>query len=128
MTGLVAGSTSEVYQDLLRRGVTEYIRNCVILRQSLNVKRRSTAVCRWTGVDRAWLFTGETGSPSHVPTILIGSVTAMPDYSATKKQWLKRAPSLTQTGRGRFRLTQDWWFQKNWSFNLYLGTDEDGNP
>lgn len=124
---LVAGTAND-FQNLLCRGVTEYIRNCVILRQSLNVKRTSVAVCRWTGVDRAWLFSGESGSPSHVPAILIGSVSAMPDYDATKKQWLKRAPSLQQIGRNRFKLTQDWWFQRNWSYILYAGTNEDGNP
>lgn len=128
MSGLGAGTTADVYQNLLRRGTTEYIRNCVILRQSLVVKRTSTAECRWAGVDRAWLFTGETGSPEHVPRILIGSVESMPDYDATKRQWLKRAPSMQQVGRSRFRMSQDWWFQKNWSYNLYLGTDEDGNP
>jgi len=125
------GSNAEVYYNLLLRGTDQYIRSTAVLRTTITVSRRSLITLDWKGVDRAWKIDGEDGSPNLDQTgqgALIGQITQLPGYDATKKQWLKRAPQLTQTGRRNYTVAQEWWFAEYWSRNLYGGDAGTDNP
>ena len=119
------------YQKLLLRNVTQYVRTAAILRSTIRIGRNSDLAAGWTGVDQAWKLDGEAGSPS--PSgfgsgAIIGAIGLMAEADATKKQWLKRAPTARPLGRGRFNIGQDWWYAARWSRNQYLGDAEAGNP
>jgi len=30
--------------------------------------------------------------------------------------------------RGRYQISQEWWFARRWSYTLYNGDNEAGNP
>lgn len=127
-----SGAPATTYYELLLRGTDEYVRSAAILRQTLLVGARSTTQANWEGVDRAWKFDSEPGSPD-MPTagqqVIIGSVESMDDFFPSLRQWLKRAPTITQAGRRRFRIQTEWWFARNWSEVLYSGTNINGeNP
>jgi len=37
-------------------------------------------------------------------------------------EWLKRPPTVTQVGRGKYYIIQEWWGATKWSSDLYGGT------
>jgi len=126
-----SGEPSETYYKLLLRGTDQYVRSTAVLRTTITVSRRSQITLDWNGVDRAWKIDGQTGSPDLDQTgqgALIGQIINLPGYNAEKKQWLKRAPQLTQTGRRNYTITQEWWYANRWSNNLYGGDSETDNP
>jgi hypothetical protein len=120
------------YLQLLMRGTDQYVRSIAVLRSRITVSRRSQITCDWTGVDRAWRLTGDSASGGPNLNLgqaaLLGQISSMPEADDTKKQWLKRAPSLTMTGSKSYTMTQEWWFARAWSENLYDGDAADGNP
>jgi len=129
LAGLVG--TPLLYAKFLMRGSAEYVRTQVILRKSIKVGRRSAMTASWVGVDEAWSLAGGSGSPDPSgvgSSALIGTIASMPEADNTKRQWLKRAPQMRQIGGNKWSITQDWWFARRWSYNLYLGNSEDGNP
>jgi len=117
-----AADPATTYQKHLFRGTTAYIRTGVILRKTLKVATGSDVTAAWSNVDRAQLLddTGFNESGSNNKD-LIGSITEMPEEDSTKKQWFKRAPQLQPIGDNKYMLTQDWWFAREWSANLYDG-------
>jgi hypothetical protein len=136
-TAPAIGSAEEVYYNLLLRGTDQYVRSTAVLRTTLTVSRRSLLSLNWVGVDRAWKLNGdgdaESGSPDLNQTgqgALIGQISLLPGFDGDKKQWLKRAPQLTQSGRRNYTMTQEWWYAEAWSTNLYGGTVDatGGNP
>ena len=56
-----------------------------------------------------------------VPPDVIGQIAAMPNASATKKQWLTRAPTVCKVSKREFEIVQDLWFAEAWSESLYAG-------
>jgi hypothetical protein len=119
------------YARLLLRGTNEFVRSTAILRSTIVVNSRTSARASWAGVDRAWKLSGESGSPSIPGTgasAIVGVIGDMPDFSAAKKQWLKRAPQIRSLERGRYQIAQEWWFSRRWSYALYSGDNEADNP
>ena len=118
------GEPYATYYKLLLRGVDQYVRSAAVLRSTINVSRRSLVAGRWVGVDRAWKLNSEDGSPD-LDTVgqgaIIGSISEMPEADATKKQWLKRAPQITMASKRSYTITQEWWYARAWSANLYGG-------
>ena len=126
-----ANDPEKTYYKLLLRGVKEFVRSSAILRRTVVVGPNSLEVANWTGVDKAWKLRGESGSPDLRTTgdaKIIGVISSMDEYDSTKKQWLKRAPQVTQLSRRQFRITIEWWFARRWSHALYAGDNENGNP
>jgi hypothetical protein len=120
-----------LYAKFLMRNAAEYRRTQVVLRKSIKVGRRSAMTAAWDGVDLAWKLSGESGSPNPTGTgsaALIGTIASMSEADNGKKQWLKCAPQMRQVGGNKWSITQDWTFARRWSYNLYLGDSEDGNP
>ena len=130
--GIRVGSEPSVtYFALLRRGVSEYVRTAIILRKTITAGPRSLLRASWTGVDRAWKLDGEPGSPNLATAgeaAIIGALSEMDDFDNEKKQWLKRGPTVSPTGRRRYNISAEWWFARRWSETLYSGENEDGNP
>jgi len=120
------------YIQLLYRGTDQYLRSSAILRSTLTVSRRSLVTASWTGVDRAWKLSGDAASGGPDLNVgqaaLIGAIETMAEADGTLKQWLKRAPQLTMSGRKSYTIIQEWWFARAWSANLYAGDQVDGNP
>jgi len=141
---LPAGSPMDEYYNLLIRQTQQYVRSAMILRSSIAVGSRSLVTAAWEGVDYAWTLNGteteadaaetlgmQMGNPNLATTgdaTIIGAVAAMPEFDATKKQWLKRAPQIRAVSRRRYSIVQDWWYARDWSHILYLGDDVAGNP
>jgi len=128
---LMVGEPDTTYARLLLRGVGEFVRSTAILRATTIVNARTVAKATWNGVDRAWALTGAGGAPNPPGTGsagIVGVISDMPDYETGKLQWLKRAPQVRSLDRGRFQIVQEWWFSKRWSYVLYDGDNEAGNP
>ncbi len=126
-----ASATAVVYRDLLLRGADEFVRSSAILRKTINVGPRSTIQGSWKGNDRAWKIDGEAGSPdldTAGDAAILGDLSDTDDYDESKRQWLKRPPTTRQIARRRYSLVQEWWFARRWSYTLYGGDNENGNP
>ena len=121
---LPSGEPYATYYALLLRGVDQYVRSAAVLRSTITVSRRSLVAGKWNGVDRAWKLDAEEGSPN-LDTVgqgaIIGSISEMPEADATAKQWLKRAPQITMASRKSYTISQEWWYARAWSANLYGG-------
>lgn len=126
-----SGEPQETYYKLLMRGTDQYVRSAAVLRSSITVSRRSLVAGKWIGVDRAWTLDGQTGSPN-LDTVgqgaIIGAISEMEEADAAKKQWLKRAPQITMSSKRSYSITQEWWYARDWSHNLYDGDDLTTNP
>ena len=114
------------YQTMLNLNYQQYLRSIAVLVKTVRVGSRSSIVASWKGVDRAWKMNEPNGP--NAPTLIIGAVNDLPEYDVTKKQWLKRAPSVRQSGRREFSLVYTWWFARRWSYTFYEGDNETGNP
>ena len=123
----IAGEPFETYTKLLRRGTNQFLRSVAVLRKTIIVGPDNVIVPTWDGVDRAWKLDNEAGSPEP-PNALIGDIVSLPEGNNLKKQWLKRAPNRTQISELDWRISQEWWYAARWSYALYVGDDEDGNP
>jgi len=115
-----AGEPQETYYKLLLRGQSEYLRSAAILRRTVQTSRRGELSGSWKKVDRA-ITLAETGFSSSGQGALVGAISEMPEQSKGRKQWLKRAPQITQVGRGRYNLVQEWIYAAGWSTNMYDG-------
>ena len=116
-----AGEPQETYYKFLLRQQSEYLRSAAILRRTVQVSRRSELRSSWAKVDRA-IKLNETGFSSAGQGALIGAINGMPEQDGTKKQWLKRAPQITQVGKGRYSMVQEWIYAAGWSANMYDGS------
>ena len=124
--GMPAGALAQTYITLLRMGTSEYKRSQFILQRTIEIGRRSQIAASWAGVDRAQRV--NVGAGPAPPTAIIGAIDDHPDWDNTKKQFLKSAPMIQQITSSKYRIIESWWFARRWSFTLYAGDVEDGNP
>ena len=115
------------YVDLLNMGTDEYLRTQIILQKTVPLGRRSIIQASWAGIDQAHVLATDDPGPNPTSEI-IGLITGHPDYISGAKQWLKRAPQISQVEKGRYNIVYNWRFARRWSKTLYGGDDVDGNP
>lgn len=98
---------------LYSQGVTGYEVTYYVLRKTIKVASGDQV--------RASLSNGnKVEAPTGVPTDLFDIPVDYGD-SATDYTWLKRPPTVTYLGRGKYSIQQEWWGAK-WSQILYGGT------
>jgi len=101
----LADKEKELY-ELLSRGNTEHVGYEYVLRETIPSTLNSAVTASFTGV-------GTVQTPPAYATTLIGSIPA--------GEWLKQAPMVQSLGKGRWAISQEWWWSEHWSI-VYGGT------
>lgn len=117
------GTAATKYYKLRRRGTTHYIRHMPVLIRRTHTRSDAALKASHKGVDRAWKFKRELGSPN-APENILGKFEDMPDASSARRQWLKTAPQIVELADDWYDIVQEWLFAFNWSVTLYNGTVE----
>lgn len=96
---------------LLSKGTTDYVLTQYVLRKTIRVSESDGVKASLTNVNKV-------EAPSGVPGALFSLPSEQGDGAI---QWLKKPPTVTYLGRGKYAITQEWWAGK-WSSVLYGGS------
>jgi hypothetical protein len=129
MTGLTGEGAQHIH-DLLWAGVEVAVRTRYIVEASYecgygSVDRLTQQQLMdegWGSVDRA-VAQQATGGISAAPSWVKARLAKVPGYSATLKQFLVRAPTVSTVDarRKRIRVARQWYWSQGWSAALYGG-------
>ena len=109
----VATSTPDgaEFKTLIKAGTTSYTISQIVVQRTMTVNPTYSAGSdSMTNVNRIYSKDGLTTAEDIPSTIF---------FSLLAGQYLKRTPSITQQGNGRYQITNEWWHADTWSTLLY---------
>jgi hypothetical protein len=100
---------------LLSKGTTEYAVTIYVLRQTIKCAAADGVRASMDDCNRV------VALPAYPTSLFNLSGLKMPDDSGTSVEWLKKPPTVTYLGGGKYAITQEYW-GASWSQVLYGGT------
>ena len=109
---LAEGDTdAEEFKTLIKAGTTSYTISQIVVQRTMTVNPTYSAGSdSMTNVNRIYSKGGLTTAEDIPSTIF---------FSLLDGQYLKRTPTITQQGNGRYQITNEWWHADTWSTLLY---------
>lgn len=106
--------------SLLLKGTTAFVTSQYVLRRTRIVSNKYQVALAFNQVDHIWSSAQITSTESVAIPVMI-SMDQIPipaSQSGYQWGWLKKSPTVQQTGGNRFQITQEWWLEQ-WSTYLY---------
>ena len=99
------------FLDLIKAGTTSYTISQIVVQRTMTVNPTYSAGSdSMVNVNRIYSKAGLSTAESIPGTIF---------FSLLDGQYLKRTPTITQQGNGRYQITNEWWHADTWSTLLY---------
>lgn len=101
--------------DLLSKGTTEYVTTVFVLRHTVKCASTDGYTASMANLNRV------VALPSYPTALFNLSGLKIPDDSSKSVEWLKKPPTVTYLGGGKYAVTQEYWGAL-WSSILYGGS------
>ena len=99
------------FKTLIKAGTTSYTISQIVVQRTMTVNPTYSAGSdSMVNVNRIYSKAGLSTAESIPDTIF---------FSLLAGQYLKRTPTITQQGNGRYQITNEWWHADTWSTLLY---------